>query len=229
MKKTSILFFLYVVFQIQVLSQTQAISADSSQTVSESDTLFAEKILSDSLVSDSSVAEKPESLLPTNYLFTQRLLWGENGLMRRLDYFKLSEKSRERELDIRDMMFTAHRYIGYATLAGMVAQGIVGERLFQGNRGMKDLHGGLAGAVNIGYFTTASLAFFAPPRMKDRAKGFSMVRLHKYLSIIHLSSMVATNILGGMTEDNPSLNPYHRAAAYTAFGSFFASMVVIHF
>jgi hypothetical protein len=53
--------------------------------------------------------------------------------------------------------------------------------------------------------------------------------LHKYLSIVHLSSMIATNILSGMTENNSDLKALHRATAYTAFGSFFASMVVISF
>jgi hypothetical protein len=85
----------------------------------------------------------------------------------------------------------------------------------------------LAGVVNIGYFTSASMALFAPPRAKDRAPGFSTVKLHKYLSIVHLSSMIATNILSGMTESNPNFKALHRATAYTAFGSFFASIVVI--
>jgi hypothetical protein len=174
-----------------------------------------------------SIQVAADNLLPTHYLPTQHLLWGEKGLMRHLDSFKLSEESRERELDIRDKMFTAHRYLGYATLVGMIAQGIVGERLYQGHNGLKGLHEGLAGVVNIGYFTSASMALFAPPRAKDRAPGFSTVKLHKYLSIVHLSSMIATNILSGMTESNPNFKALHRATAYTAFGSFFASIVVI--
>lgn len=160
---------------------------------------------------------------------TQRLLWGEQGIMRRLDAFKLTEENRDRELEIRDFMFKAHQYTGYATLAGMIAQGIVGEKLFQGRSDLKDFHEGLGGAVNVGYFATASFALFAPPRMHDRKSGFNALTIHKYLSIVHLSSMIATNILSGMTENNPGLKPLHRAAAYTAFGSFFASMVIITF
>ena len=60
-------------------------------------------------------------------------------------------------------------------------------------------------------------------------KGYSKLKLHKALTIVHLSSMIATNILSGMLEDNPSLKPYHRATAYLAFGSFAASIVVIKF
>jgi hypothetical protein len=126
-------------------------------------------------------------------------------------------------------MFKAHRYIGYATLAGMVAEGIVGERLYRGHSNLKDLHEGIASAVNIGYFTTAGLALFAPPPSGNRPKGFSTYKLHKYLAVVHLSSMIATNVLSGMIEDNPGVKPYHRAAAYTAFASFFASMIVIQF
>ncbi len=175
------------------------------------------------------ITEGNHNLLPEKYLFTQKLLWGKKGLMRSFNIFELSPESRDMEQEIREKMFKAHRYIGYATLAGMVAQGIVGERLYRGNTGLKDLHEGLAGAVNIGYFTTAGLALFAPPRLNDRPKGFSTYKLHKYLVMVHLSSMIATNILSGMVEDNPSLKPYHRATAYIAYSSFFVSMVVINF
>lgn len=198
-----------------IISQNSEVSVDS---------LLTEKIVSDTLVE-----EESEPLLPTKYIFTQRLLWSENGLMRNFNHFNLTEEGRDRELAIRNTMLTAHRYLGYATLAGMIAQGIVGQRLSTGEYGLKGLHEGLAGAVNIGYFTTAGLSLFAPPRMRNRSAGLSTVKVHKYLSIIHLSSMVATNVLSGMIEKNPSLMPYHKAAAFTAFGSYFASLVIIHF
>ena len=195
------------------------------------DSIPTASITIDTLTEVSEVTEMvdPTTLLPKHYLPTQRILWGEKGLMRNFSLFKLSEQSRDLELDIRDKMFTAHRYIGFATLAGMVAQGIVGERLYNGHSNLKDLHEGLAGAVNIGYFTTAGMAFLAPPRLKDRPFGLNTLTIHQCLSIVHLSSMIATNVLSGMTEHNPNLKRLHRAAAYTAFGSFFAAMVVINF
>ncbi|MBK7096682.1 MAG: hypothetical protein IPH57_17065 [Saprospiraceae bacterium] len=49
------------------------------------------------------------------------------------------------------------------------------------------------------------------------------------MSVIHLSSMIATNILAGQLESHPDLRPYHRAAAFTAFGSFALAMIVIKF
>ena len=49
------------------------------------------------------------------------------------------------------------------------------------------------------------------------------------MAIVHFSSMVATNILARKINTNYDLKPYHRAAAYTAFGSYAASMIVIKF
>lgn len=184
---------------------------------------------SDTILSEQTPIAGSQALLPKKYLITQRLLWGEKGLMRNFNRFELNRENRNFEEDIRDKMLKAHRYIGYATLAGMVAQGIVGERLYRGQTDLKDLHAGLGAAVNIGYFTTAGLAFFTPPRMGERPTGFSTYKLHKYLAVIHFSSMLATNILSGLAEDNPKLKSAHRATAYVAYGSFFVSMVVIHF
>jgi hypothetical protein len=224
MKRNALIFFLTILSVTPAISQSQPDSTDSVSMTVLNDTLVSAAIFSDTVP-----FKENESLLPTHYLPTQRLLWSEKGLMRKIGYFTLSEESRDRELEIRDVMFRAHRYLGYATLAGMIAEGFVGERLYRGNSGLKDVHEGLAGAVNFGYFASASMALFAPPRATNRAPGFSTAKLHKYLSFVHLTSMIATNILSGMTEDNPSIRPYHRAAAYTAFGSFFAAIVVVHF
>ena len=45
-------------------------------------------------------------LLPESMIFTQRLLWGEKGLMRTTKLFPLSKESREREIKIRRRMLT---------------------------------------------------------------------------------------------------------------------------
>ena len=182
--------------------------------------------LLDDLTSASSDSVK---LLPDHFLFTQRLLWGQKGLMRNFNYFKLSPEERERELRIRRTMLTTHQILGFATLGGMIAQGIVGSKLYNGDIGLKGTHEALAAGVNFGYFTTASLALFAPPKMLDERKGYSSIKVHKILAIVHLSGMIATNILAGQLESHPNLRPYHRAAAFTAFGAFAASMIIIKF
>ncbi len=183
------------------------------------------------LLADLSAQESqaPQELLPSKMLITQRLLWGNKGLMRNFNRFELTPDERVRELKIRRTMLVAHQVIGFATLGCMVAQGFVGSSLYNGNHDKAGLHQSLAGAINIGYFTTAGLALFAPPKMINERKGYSSIKVHKILAVVHLTSMIATNILAGALESNPKLKPYHRAAAFTAFGSFAAAMIIIKF
>lgn len=168
-------------------------------------------------------------LLPDKFVFTQRLLWGQKGLMRNFKAFELTPEERQKELKIRRGMLVTHQIMGFTTLGLMVAQGFVGSSLYNGNTDKKDVHEALAAGINIGYFTTASLSLFAPPKMLDERKGYSSIKLHKALAIVHLSGMIATNILAAQLESNPDLKPYHRAAAFTTFGAFAASMIVIKF
>lgn len=209
MKSTWIIVF-FVIFAV-VNTQAQTDSTDVIDLLSE--------------INDTESVQ----LLPDHILFSQAILWGEHGLMRNFDSFELTPDNREKELKIRRIMLTTHQILGFATLGGMIAQGIVGARLYNGETNLKSAHELLAGAVNIGYFTTAGLALFAPPKLLDDRSGYSSIKLHKALAIIHFTSMVATNVLAGFLESNPELKPYHRAAAYTAFGSFAAAMIVIKF
>jgi hypothetical protein len=182
------------------------------------------------LLNEISSADKDSvKLLPNKFPVTQRLLWGKKGLMRNFSEFELTPAKRQNELKIRRTMLVAHQAMGLVTLGTMIAQGIVGQRLYNGDRSLRDLHEGLAGGVNICYFTTASLALFAPPKMLDERKGYSSIKLHKALAIVHFSGMVATNILASQLEGNPGLRAWHRAAAFTTFGAFAASMIVIKF
>lgn len=174
-------------------------------------------------------------LLPDKILFTQRLLWGEKGLMRSFNAFELTPEKRQKELKVRRNMLVAHQVMGMVTMAGMIAEGFVGAKLYkeqsQGtyNENLKQTHEAIAAGVNFGYFSTAALSLFAPPKMLNERKGYSSIKLHRGLAIVHLSAMIATNILAGQLEHNSNLKPYHRAAAFTAFGAFAASMIVIKF
>ena len=182
------------------------------------------------LLNELSLSNKDSvKLLPNKFPFTQRILWGKKGLMRNFNEFELTPAKRQEELKIRRTMLVAHQVMGFVTLGTMVAQGIVGQRLYNGDRSLKDTHESLAAGVNFCYFTTASLALFAPPKMFDERKGYSSIKLHKALAIVHMTAMIATNILGGQLEGNPNLRSWHRAAAFTAFGAFTASMIVIKF
>ncbi|MCF6185173.1 MAG: hypothetical protein L3J56_11260 [Bacteroidales bacterium] len=176
------------------------------------------------------LSDKSEvKLLPDKFLFTQKILWGQRGLMRNFKAFKLTPENRTKELKIRAYFFKAHQTLGMLTSAAMIAQGIVGTQLYNGKENLRDLHEGIATGVNILYFTTASLALFAPPKIVPEHKGYSSIKIHRALAIIHFSSMIATNVLSFYIEDNPDLRPWHRAAAFTAFGSFLAAEIIIKF
>lgn len=194
-------------------------------SISQQDTTSARALLDELLMIDS-----PEtSLLPQRIMPTQRLLWGEKGLMRNFNRFELTPENRERELNLRRNMLGAHQVIGFVTLGGMVAQGIVGSKLYNGNYDLIKTHEMLATGINIGYFTTAGLSLFAPPKMLDERKGLSTIKIHKALAVVHLSGMIATNVLAQQLDRNPDLRSLHRAAAFTAFGAYAASMIVIKF
>jgi len=173
--------------------------------------------------------EQPTSLLPSRMLPTQRLLWGEKGLMRSFDRFELTPAKRQEELKIRRFTLKAHQAIGLATLGAMIAQGIVGGKLYNGDFQLKDTHEALAVVVNTGYFTTAGLSLFAPPKAVDERKGFSSIKAHRWLAAVHLSGMIATNILSQQIDEKPELRSAHRAAAFTAFGAYAAAVLVIKF
>ena len=164
------------------------------------------------------------SLLPTTMVFTQSLLWGEKGLLRKTNWMPLSIENREKELKIRRKMLLAHQVIGYATLAGMVAQGVLGTQLYKGNYELKDTHEMIGNATTISYFTGAGLSLFAPPPLISRKnEGLSSIKAHKWLATIHFSAMIATNLLA---EENKK---YHRAASYTLFGSYAAAVLAFKF
>ena len=163
-------------------------------------------------------------LLPESMIFTQRLLWGEKGLMRKTDLFSLSIESREREMKIRRGMLTAHQLIGYATLLGMIGQGITGVQLYNGNRRVKDLHESIGAFTTASYFTGAGLSLFAPPPLVTiKSKGLNSIKAHRWLATVHFSSMIATNLL---SEGNKS---YHRAASFTLFGSYALAILSFKF
>ena len=133
---------------------------------------------------DDSIEATP--LLPERMVFTQKLLWGEKGLLRTTGIAPLTIEQRQKELKLRRAMLTTHQVLGYATLAAMVAQGIIGGKLYNGDFEMYELHKDMATVVNVGYFTTAGLSLFTPPPLiNKKLKGFSSIKAHK-LSLIHI-------------------------------------------
>jgi hypothetical protein len=191
-------------------------------TLATSAAFSQDDLLNDLMKTQDSTTE----LLPKKMLLSQRIFWGEKGLLRPIA--PLNAVNREKELKLRRSMLVTHQVLGFATLGGMIGQGIVGSRLYNatGNNysKLKDVHEGLGAFVNITYSTTAVMSLFAPPPLINRDKKISAIRIHKWLSIVHMSSMIATNILAD--SDNKKL---HRAAAYTAFASYAAAVIAIKF
>ena len=170
-------------------------------------------------------------LLPKKMLLTQRVFWGEKGLMR--PFSPLTPTNREKELKLRRGMLVAHQVLGFVTLGGMVGQGIVGTKLYkaQGDQytKIKSAHEALAVGVNLSYSTTAVMSLFTPPPLINRDKKLSAIRLHKWLAVVHMGGMIATNVLAEKAEDNSKFRKWHRAAAFTTFASYAAAVITIKF
>jgi len=190
---------------------------------------FAQENAADSLLNELDIQEEVQPLLPDHIFITQKLLWGKKGLIRTTGLSPLTPENRQVEMRIRRTMLKLHQVGGFVTLAGMIAQGFVGAKLYANpTADLRNWHTSLATFVNISYTTTALLTFTAPPPLVNR-KGISTIKIHKALAIVHLLGMIATNVLADQLEGNPDLKPYHRAAAYTTFGAFAAAAIVIKF
>ena len=177
-----------------------------------------------SLFDEISTKQKSQELLPSSMIFTQSLLWGEKGLMRTTKAIPLNLENREKELRIRRKMLLAHQVIGYATLAGMIAQGVLGTKLYRGQYQYDDSHELIGNLTTVSYFTGAGLSLFAPPPLiSKKNKGLTSIKAHKWLATVHFSAMIATNLLA------ESQKKYHRAAAFTLFGSYALAVISFKF
>ena len=173
---------------------------------------------------------KDESLLPNRMIFTQRALWGNNGLLRKAGIFPLNIEKREKELKLRRSMLKIHQIIGYLTLAGMVTQGFLGGKLYNNlesgvyDTDLYNIHRTVGNLTSISYFTGAGLSLFSPPPLiNKKSKGLSSIKAHKYLASVHFSAMLATNIFKNRNRK------VHKISAYTAVGSFAAAVLVFNF
>ncbi len=186
-------------------------------------------------LADSTTAQP---LLPHQMIFTQRIFWGPKGLLRVMKVAPLTPEGRTHELKVRRTMLVAHQVMGFVTLAGFVAQGILGANLYNATgdryRQLKDAHEKVAVGINVAYASTALLSLTAPPKLVGDRRGLSGLKLHRYLAIAHIAGMVATNILASQLEDARGDNylrvkSWHRVAAYTTFGAFALSIIAIKF
>ncbi|WP_138994431.1 hypothetical protein [Larkinella sp. C7] len=206
---------------------------DSTRVKTPADTSIKPTDANDLLAELGDSTADAQELLPKKMVFTQRAFWGPKGLLRLTNIAPLSPQGREKELKIRRTFLVSHQVLGFVTLAGFVAQGILGSKLYKAKgldySRIKEQHETMATLINFSYGTTALLSLTSPPGLPtaSRKRGFSSIKLHRALAVVHLTGMVATNILARKVSSNADLKPYHRAAAYTTFGAYAAAIIAI--
>lgn len=184
----------------------------------------------DSLLNSLETGQEAPPLLPEKVIITQRMLWGSKGLLRLANIAPLTPDGRAKELKLRRTLLGAHQVLGLLTLGGYVGQGIVGGMLYKNyTDDLRRTHRRIATGVNISYGLAAAAVLFAPPPLLNRDKGLTTTRVHKWLSVVHLTGMIATNVLASKINRQPHLKPYHRAAAYTTFATYAVSVLVLKF
>lgn len=134
--------------------------------------------------------------LPDGMPLFKRALWGPRGLVRAVG---LAPSSRRRELEIRRSMLQWHQRMGLLTFGALTTQVVLGELMVDNPaehfQDLQPIHRTL-GYVTFGtYMTTASLSVFAPPARVYR-NGFSSIKLHRILALIHFAGMAIQPWLG---------------------------------
>ena len=134
-------------------------------------------------------------VLPDNMPLQTKLLWSENGILRKTKLFNVD---RPKELILRKKMLQLHQKLALGTLGLLFAQGYLGSQLENAGSNyskISDNHA-LLGKIAVGsYFTSAMLSYTAPPAIRYNKK-IDSIRIHRWLSIIHFSGMIALPYLG---------------------------------
>jgi hypothetical protein len=137
----------------------------------------------------------PLYTLPDNMPLQTKLLWAENGLLRKTNLFQVD---RTRELELRTKMLQLHQKLALGTLGLMFAQGYLGFQLQDATTNymeLSDRHAALGKVAFGSYLTSAMLSYTAPPALRYNRK-IDSIRIHRWLSIIHFTGMLALPYLG---------------------------------
>ena len=158
--------------------------------------------------------------LPVNMPLSKKILWGEKGIVRKLN---LAPQSRSEELQLRSKMLQLHQKLGLLNLGLMGYQMYLGSEMYEkNNRDNSKAHKYLGYSTFSIYMTTAGLQFFSPPAFRY-SEGYSSIKLHKYLSYIHFTGMILIPITGYYTANYPNdPKPYklHRNITSLTFGTY---------
>ncbi len=158
--------------------------------------------------------------LPANMPLSKKLLWGKNGLIRK---FNLAPNSRVEEIKLRSKMLQLHQKLGLLNVGLMGLQMYLGSDMYKKqNRDNASAHRYLGYTSFSIYMTTAGLQLFAPPAFRY-SKGYSSIKIHRYLSYIHFAGMILTPVSGYYTAEHPNdPKPYrmHRNIVTLTFTSY---------
>jgi len=137
----------------------------------------------------------PLYALPDNMPLQTKLLWAENGLLRKTNLFQVD---RPRELELRTKMLQLHQKLALGTLGLIFTQGYLGFQLQDATTNymeLSDRHAALGKVAFGSYLTSAMLSYTAPPALRYNRK-IDSIRIHRWLSIIHFTGMLALPYLG---------------------------------
>ena len=158
--------------------------------------------------------------LPKNMPIAKKILWGQNGMMRKLNF---APNSRSEELKLRSKMLQLHQKLGLVNLGLMGIQMYLGSEMHnKGSRNNANTHRYLGYSTFSIYMTTAGLQLFAPPAFRY-SKGYSSIKIHKYLSYVHFGGMLLIPITGYYTANYPNdPKPYrmHQNITTITFSSY---------
>lgn len=168
--------------------------------------LFCTLLCSQSIVTQESYDSRftpPEIGLPENMPYIKSLIWGEEGVFRKLN---IGPESRIEELQLRRKMLQAHQWLGIITLAGLAYQYDVGKKLYDGDDSdywdsHYDKHKAMGYFTYMTYMSTSSLSIFSPPARKYD-NNINSIRFHRRMAALHFTAMVAQPFLAKKAVEN---------------------------
>jgi hypothetical protein len=160
---------------------------------------------------------------------SKKLFWGEKGIVRKLN---LAPNSRIEELKLRSEMLQLHQKLGLLNLGLLSYQMYLGSSMYEGDhRDYGTSHKYLGYSTFSVYMLTAGLQFLSPPAFRY-SKGYSSIKIHRYLSYIHFVGMILTPISGYYTAKYPNdKKPYkiHRNTVNITFSSYTLAFILTLF
>mgnify|MGYP001368114696 CR=1 FL=1 len=184
--------------------------------------LFSVSILVTTLVGGSSAN------FPENMPLHTKVLWGENGVIRKL---KLAPNTRQEELRLRVKMLQLHQKIALGSLGAFFYQSYLGKQLLEGNYDYYNRHASMSKVVWSSYMLSASLSYLAPPGMLY-SKKLSSMKIHRLLSWIHFAGMASIPWLGynisksnNIDDRNAAIELHQNVAYMTLFTMSFSALL----